>query len=129
MTINEVIIALVIHLIIPLIGLVCFLLLMKQIKDKNIPKAPTVSLFLIFSTYGGLLLVILTDLFWKWSGMASIGTFYLIFVAPIVMGAIAFQYRLKRTISKYHNCIYLSSLLYFLIALITFVLIFLIAKN
>lgn len=121
---NEIIIALVIHLIIPLIGLVCFLLLMKQIKDKSIPNAPPVPLFLIFSTYGGLLLVTLTDLFWKWSGMASLGTFYLILVAPIVMGSIAFQYRQKRNISKYHNWTYLSGLLYFIVAPMTLGLLF-----
>jgi len=61
-------------------------------KKDNIQNKPEVELFMIFATYGGLLLVILTELFWKWSGMASLGTFYLILGAPIVMGLIFYRH-------------------------------------
>ena len=93
MVTKEIIIALTIHFVIPLIGLLYFLKLTREMKRKNIQKRPTVELFVIFVTYGGLLLLLLTGLFWYWSGMASLGTFYLIFIAPIVMGIIAYRHR------------------------------------
>ncbi len=129
MTATQIISALTIHLILPLTGLLWFLRLKKQMKNENIPNSPTTELFIIFSTYGGLLLVALTTLFWLWSGMASLGTFYLILGAPIVMGVIAFRHRQTKTISKYHNWTYLSGLLYFVIAPVTFVILFLVSKN
>lgn len=128
MTIKEIITALVIHLILPLTGLICFLRLMKRIKDENIINAPTTELFLVFSTYGGLLLVVLTTLFWQWSGMASLGTFYLILIAPFVMGFIAYRHRQTKSISKYHNWTYQSGLLYFIIAPMIFGILFLMTE-
>ena len=129
MTAKEIIIGLTIHLILPLTGLLYFLRLKKQIKNKNIPNTPTTELFIIFSTYGGLLLVLLTTLFWQWSGMASLGTFYLIFAAPIVMGIIAYRHRQTKLISKYHYWTYLSGLLYFAIAFVTIGILFLFSKS
>jgi hypothetical protein len=92
MTAKEIIIALMIHLIIPSVGLFYFLRLKKQMKSENIENALIQELFLIFATYGGLLLILLTTLFWKWSGLASLGMFYLILGAPIIMGIIANSY-------------------------------------
>ncbi len=85
-------------------------------KDENIEKAPTIELFLIFVTYGGLMLVSLTSLFWKWSGLASLGSLYLIIGAPIVMSIIMSKFKYLRAISKYHNLTYIASLLYLIIA-------------
>jgi hypothetical protein len=116
MTITEIISALLIHLLIPLAGLLFYLRLIKKIKKENIENPPTVDLFLIFSTYGGLLLVTLTALFWKWSGMASLGTFYLILGAPIVMGIIGYRNHKNKDLSKYHMLTYKTGLLYFFIA-------------
>jgi hypothetical protein len=116
MTAKEIFIALMIHLIFPLIGLVYFIKLKKQMKDENIEKAPIIELFLIFVTYGGLLLVSLTSLFWKWSGLASLGSLYLIIGSPIVMSIIMSKFKYLRATSKYHNLTYIASLLYFIIA-------------
>ncbi|MBK8874213.1 MAG: hypothetical protein IPN13_09935 [Bacteroidetes bacterium] len=129
MTVKETIIALSIHLILPLTGLLSFLRLKKQLKKENIPNAPITELFIIFATYGVLLLVVLTTLFWQWSGMASLGTFYLILAAPIVMGIIAYRHRQTKSISKYHYWTYLSGLLYFAIAPVIFGILFLFRKN
>jgi glucose uptake protein GlcU len=129
MNATEIIIALTIHLILPLTGLFYFLRLKKQLKNENIPNPPTTELFIIFSTYGGLLLVVLTTLFWQWSGMASLGAIYLILVAPIVMGIIAYRHRQTKTISKYHYWTYLSGLLYFAIAPVTFGILLLFSKG
>ena len=116
MTLIETIIAIVTYFIIPLFGVMLYQKIDKKMKIEKIPKAPTNELFLIFSTYGILLLISLISLFLKWSGMDSIGTFYLILIAPIVMGIIAYRQRHTKTISKYHRWTYTSSLLYFAIA-------------
>ena len=129
MTLKEIIIALTIHLFIPLAGFLYFLQLKNRMKNENIKDAPTAELFIIFATYGGILLVTLTTIFWKWSGLASLGAFYLIIVAPIVMVLIAYRNRQTKEKSKYHNWIYKSGLLYFVIAPITFVFLFLVSKN
>jgi hypothetical protein len=129
MTATQIITALTIHLLIPLTGLLWFLRLSKQIKNENIPNPPTTELFVIFSTYGGLILVALTTLSWQWSGMASLGTFYLIFGAPIVMGIITYRQKKLKNISIYHRTTYYSSLLYFVIAPISFLLLFLISDK
>ena len=71
-------------------------------RDK-ISNPPTMELFAVFATYGGLVLVVLTTFFWKWSGMASLGMFYLILGAPIVMGVIAYRQYKTRQKSKYHK--------------------------
>jgi hypothetical protein len=91
---------------------------------EKIAYAPTPELFMIFSTYGGLLLVVLTTFFWSWSGFASLGTIYLILVAPIIMGYISYRHRITRTISKYHNWTYIFGILYFAIAPVTFTVLY-----
>lgn len=128
MTTLEIIIALTIHLLLPLIGLFYFIRLRARIKKEKIKKAPILELLIIFTTYGGVLLVTLTALFWKWSGMASIGTFYLILVAPIVMGIISYRHRKTKVNSYYHKWTYLSGILYFAVAPVTFLFLYLVIE-
>jgi hypothetical protein len=73
----------IIHLVIPAIGLIAYLKLVRRMKTEQIPSPPNNEFFIIFSTYGGLLLIVLTSFFGAWSGMASLGMAYLIGVAPI----------------------------------------------
>ena len=122
MTATEIITGLIIHLIIPLFGLLFFLHLRNRMKNDNIQNKPEVELFIIFATYGGLLLVILTELFWNWSGMASLGTFYLILGAPIVMGLIFYRHRHTRHNSKYHQWTYILAFAYLIVFVIAIVI-------
>src|SRR4051812_46220969 len=115
MTTKKIFIAVAIHLLVPLTGLIYFIWLTRKMKRDNIFSAPTIELFVVFATYGGLLLVALTTLFWEWSGMASLGTFYLILGAPITMGIIAHKQRKMRGVSKYHYWTYYAGILYFVI--------------
>ena len=115
MTIKEIIIALIIHLIIPAIGVFLFLKLIIKMKSDSIINPPIREFFIIFATYGGLLLVMLTSIFWKWSGLATLGTFYLILGAPILLGFIAYQQFKKRKVSKYHDWVFQISVLYYVI--------------
>lgn len=114
MTIKEILTAVIIHLIIPLFGFIMFLKLAKRMKSE-IKYPPILEFFIIFATYGGLLLVMLTSIFWKWSGLASLGTFYLILAAPILLGFIAYQQFKKRKVSKYHDWAFQICALYFVI--------------
>ncbi|MEZ4804464.1 MAG: hypothetical protein R2852_02975 [Bacteroidia bacterium] len=89
-----------------------------MIREK-VENPPIIDLFLLFSTYGGLLLVILTAYFWKWSGLTLIGALYLFYLGPIVMGSIALINYRKRKVSNYHLWTFRLGLLYFIV--ITFI--------
>ena len=128
MTIAEIIIALTIHLLLPLIGLFYFIRLRTRMKKEEIQNAPIIEMFIIFATYGGLLLVTLTTLIWKWSGMASLGTFYLILGAPVAMGIIAYRHRKTKKDTKYHKWTYLSGILYFAIAPVMFLILYFVVE-
>lgn len=125
---TEILTAIVIHLIVPLIGLGLFLRLRNKMKKEKITNPPTAELFIIFTTYGGLLLVALTSLFWKWSGMASLGTFYLILGAPVAMGLIAYRNYKLRHESKYRDWSFKSGLLYYAITPLTFAVLLIVNK-
>lgn len=122
MKIIEIIIVIIIHLAIPLTGLLSFRRIVRKMKSQDVTDPPTIDLFLVFATYGALLLLVLTILFWKWSGMTSLGAFYLILGAPVVMGIIAIRNYKKKEFSTYHLWTYKAGLLYYAIATATIVL-------
>ena len=113
--------AFLVYILLPAIGLYLFLRIKSIMKAKNISDAPMKSIFILFFTYGGLIQLIYTELFSHWSGMASIGSAYLILVAPILLGIIGYREFNKRNKSVYHKWVYLSSVLYFAICPIVFI--------
>jgi hypothetical protein len=125
----EIIIFIVIHVVIPVLGLIWYISIVGKMKKENIVERPIMALFVLFATYGGLLVMALTSLFWYWSGMASLGMAYLILLAPIVMLVFALVYYKKRNISKYHVWIFNASWLYFIIAPWTFLILYYIGRN
>jgi hypothetical protein len=104
--------ALLIHLIVPAVGLQWFLWLRDDMREEQVENPPIISLFMIFATYGGLLLVILTTFFWYWSGMASLGLAYLLLLAPIVMLIIALCLYPQRKLSCFHKAAFVASACY-----------------
>ena len=104
--------AVLIHLIVPIAGILWFLKIRDDMLEKEIISPPLIQLFIIFATYGGLLLVFLTSVFWYWSGMASLGFFYLLFLAPVVMLALTYQLYSGRKLSKFHRATFTASALY-----------------
>jgi hypothetical protein len=78
----------------------------------QIPSPPFFSYFVLFATVGGWLLVLLTALFWEWSGMASLGIFYLVLVAPFVTAALAWSLHRRRTVSGFHRSAFVASIGY-----------------
>lgn len=108
---SELITAVVIHFILPVLGIVYYTILLKNMKKANIQNPPVIALFLAFFVYGGLFMIILTTLFWYWSAMASLGLIFILFVAPFIMLGLTIYYLLKRNVSNYHKLtFYLASL-------------------
>jgi hypothetical protein len=106
--------ATLIHFVIPISGLLLYLRLRKRMLTTGIPDPPIIPFFILFASYGGWLLVILTLLFWYWSGMATLGLAYLMFIAPIVTLALAVRLYKQRNMSSFHFGAFVASVLYIL---------------
>ena len=91
MNTTEIVTAVLIHLGVPFAGLMWYLVLCRRLRQQGASPAFLRQLFLIFFCWGGLLLLVLTALFWQWSGMASLGAGFLVFVAPFLLGSVAFN--------------------------------------
>ncbi|WP_339919210.1 hypothetical protein [uncultured Flavobacterium sp.] len=126
---KNIFLAIVIHVIVPLIGLLFFLFLRKKIKEERVADPPIAEFFILFATYGGLLIVAITTLFWQWSGLASLGSLYLVLIAPFIMIFLAYRMKNNKIISIYHELIYYLSTSYFIIAPLTFLILFLISDK
>jgi len=99
-----------------------------MIKSK-IVEAPKWTMFAVFFSYGGLLTLTLTVFYWEWSGPASLGVFYLMFLAPIIMLLCAYKQYKIRAISNYHKWLFYFSMGYFILAPLTFFIVFHFSKN
>ena len=108
----EMVRAILIHLVVPLAGIGLFLTLRRRMLDARIEEPPVVLFFILFATYGALLVLILTALFWKWSGMATLGLAYLILAAPILTLGLAVALYRRRRISGYHTGAFWMSVSY-----------------
>ncbi len=124
------IIPIVIYFIMPLLGLILYVFMIRKMENANLEYTPKGEYFAIFFVYGGILIILLTEFFWKWSGLASLGAFFLISIAPIILGIIAFSLYKKRMKSKYNLWAFRLSFFYELIvsAVIIFIIINLINK-
>jgi len=104
--------AVLIHLVVPGVGVRLYLSLLCWMFERQIKEPPVISFFIIFATWGSLLVLVLTRFFWYWSGMATLGLAYLIFLAPIVMGVIAVRVYLDRKQSHFHKAAFFASATY-----------------
>jgi len=112
MPLSKVITVVTIHLVVPFAGVLVFLWLCRRMWRSNIPSPPYFAGFVLFATFGGWLLVALTALFWKWSGMASIGVFALAFGAPLITTALTWSLRTRRRLSRFHRMAFAASITY-----------------
>ena len=76
-----------IHVLVPLLGLTVFVLLCRKMQ-RTYPVTTVRFLLIVFAIFGGWLMVCLTALFWRWSGLASIGVPTGL-VAPFVTAGVA----------------------------------------
>ena len=111
-----------IHIAVPIGGLTGFLYLRHNMLKDQEDNAPTIEWIIVFSAYSVLAVIILTELFWKWSAMASLGTYFLIIIAPIIMIFLAVKNRNRRIESKYRNWLWNASISYLLITPTIFIL-------
>jgi hypothetical protein len=108
----EVVTSTLIYLVFPLVGLKCYLWLCQRMKDNGVASPPIWAYFILFFTYGGLIQIILTKLFWVWSGLATLGLAYLLFIAPFFLFITAILLFPNRKISRLHQMAYITSLSY-----------------
>lgn len=118
----KILIPISIYLILPLIGLLIYGVICLNLLLKKIPKPPVLSLFILFVHYGCYLQIILTALFWEWSGMVSLTGFYLLFLSPILTLIISINLYLKRNLSKSHKVVYFASLGYLILISVAWVI-------
>jgi hypothetical protein len=114
MTFMEMTVATLIHIAVPASGIFFYERLRNRMLTAGIPDPPIIPFFILFATYGGWLIVILTLLFWYWSGMATLGLAYLTFIAPIVMLALAVRLHKRRNLSSFHFGAFVASAVYIL---------------
>jgi hypothetical protein len=101
-----------IHLVLPLAGVGLFLQLRRKMLVTEVEEPPILPLLILFATYGGLIVAILTALFWYWSGMATLGLAYLLLVAPVVTLALAIMFYRRRRLSSFHAATFWLGLAY-----------------
>jgi hypothetical protein len=99
-----------VNFLVPLLGLIAFLLLCRTMRRTRVPSPAFVSYFLLFAILGGWLMVFLTGLFWVWSGMASRGIAFLLVVAPFLTAGIAIGLRKRRNLSPFHRSAYVANI-------------------
>jgi len=80
-----------IYFITPIIGLLGFLYFIKKVVPKKDKTSFQINAFVTFFCLGGLLQIMLTILFWEWSGLASLGFAFLLLIAPFFMMFIAYK--------------------------------------
>jgi hypothetical protein len=106
--------ATLIHFVIPASGLWLYSRLRNRMLTAGTPDPPIIPFFILFATYGGWLLVILTSLFLGWSGMATLGVAYLMFIAPVVMLTLTIRLYKQRNLSGFHFSAFVAGAVYIL---------------
>jgi hypothetical protein len=112
MSLSKIITGIGVNFVVPLLGVIVFVLLCRWMWRAQVQSPPFLSYFILFATFGGWLMILLTALFWEWSGMASLGFFYLVLVAPFVTAALAWSLRRRRTLSVFHQSAFVASVGY-----------------
>lgn len=105
-----------IYVSVPLLGLTAFMVLRQRLLNAGAAPFVVAAWFILFATYGGALLVVLTQLFWRWSGAASLGGAYLLLVAPLLLLVLGWALWRRRALAGYDNAPYVLCFAYPLLA-------------
>ncbi|HEU5123096.1 MAG TPA: hypothetical protein VFW05_03430 [Verrucomicrobiae bacterium] len=108
----NIVVGVLIHLFVPLLVVGSFRLLSRRMSQAQIPSPPHFGWALLFIIFGAWLLVFLTAAFWQWSGMASLGVFALVLIAPLLTAALAFKMRKQKGFSRFHQLAYAAAIGY-----------------
>jgi len=117
------ILAVFIHIVVPALGVLAYLLLRRKMRRANIPSPPEGPYFVLFGVYGAWLVILLASIFGTWSGMASIGTLGLILVAPFALLVVGIVLHQQRLLSVYHWRAYVACAAYVLFMIAMFAII------
>lgn len=90
---NELLLAFCIYILLPAAGLTTFVVVDRRIRHARQGRLLEAAYFTLFLALGGWLLVGLTSAFLSWSGMASLGMFYLLLIAPFISAIMAWKLR------------------------------------
>jgi hypothetical protein len=77
---------------------------------------PALELLAITITYGGIFVMIASSLAGQWSGEASLIMVYLLLVAPIIMGLLAYKNRSFRSTINHRKWVFYAGASYFITA-------------
>ena len=117
MSARQIATAILIHLFFPALGLFGFVVLCRRLSSQGVSRIFFAELFLLFVAYGGWLLVLLTALFWQWSGMASLGLLFLVFGAPTLLLPVTIHCLRRSPDSTPHRRAYWASIGYYFLLL------------
>ena len=106
MTAGQILSLVVVAIAIPAAGVTLYVCLCIRMHRRSVPEPPYITYFFLFAHGGICFLLLLTALLWGWSGMSSLGTFYLLFISPFPAGVFAFALHDSRTDSTYHCSAY-----------------------
>jgi hypothetical protein len=101
-----------VNFLVPILGIILFMFVCRRMWKIKVPSPPVISYFILFGAFGGWLVVILTGLFWVWSGMASLGVFFLVLIVPFVTAGVALSQYSQRELSKFHMSAFIASIAY-----------------
>jgi hypothetical protein len=114
--------ALLIHVVVPAAGIWLYVRCRREGQSAGAPPRFALYVFVLFFVWGGVLLITLTSLFWYWSGMASLGIFFLLFASPLFMIPVVIglwhmraQFRPARLASA-------AALLYYIVVVVALIL-------
>ena len=103
MTLGQLLSLLLVFLAIPAAGVCLYAWLCVRMCKRDIPEPPYGTYFFLFAHGGIWFLLMLTDVLWGWSGMSSLGAFYLMFVSPFPAVVLVFTLYDVRHESTFHR--------------------------
>jgi hypothetical protein len=106
------IIPVILYVIFPMAGLAGLCRLVYLMEREQITAPPVVGYAWLFFCVGGWLLIGLTKTLWYWSGMATLGLFFLIFASPSVTLMILLIQGKHANQSVYHRFGFWATLVY-----------------
>lgn len=110
---QKLLVSISIHVLIPLIGMVVYLILLKHMKKAQLVNPPYGALFLIMLCYGVLFIVFSTFVLNVYSPLLLIGLLFIFFVSPLIMISVSIYAFSRRNLSSYHKGCFIGSVLYF----------------
>lgn len=108
----QMIIPVILYVIFPLAGLTGLRRLVQLMHREQITAPPVLGYAWLFFCVGGWLLIGLTKILWYWSGMATLGLFFLIFASPLLTLMILLIHGTRANQSVYHRFCFWATLGY-----------------